>query len=336
MQQYLDLLYRVMKDGRRKPNRTGTDTIGIIGAFMEFDLRDGFPAVTTKKLYYRKAFAEMLGFLRGYSSAAQFRALGCDVWDKDANENKDWLANQNRKGTDDIGRVYGVQARNWQNNQPLYGDENDEGTRPNVGVARLEIDQLRKVYLDLLNGRDNRREIVSHWNPGEMHLMALPPCHVLYQFGLQPLTLPERMKLSGQVFDAAAQMLTVEEDMQILDNLGVPKYRLDLSLYQRSADLPLGVPFNIAGYAWLLSVMAQITGHQPGILHHYMHDAHIYVDQLDGVREQCKRTTLGLPRLEINPDIDSLEYLETQASTEDFTLVGYDHHPPIRYHMSTS
>lgn len=313
MQQYLDLCNNLLNKGRRKQNRTGIDHIGYHGDMMKFDMADGFPAVTTKRLYVRQVFAEMLGFLRGYDNAAQFRELGCKVWDANANDNAQWLANPNRKGEDDLGRIYGVQGRDWKgfNEYDL-----------------VQVDQLRNVYEDLRKGIDNRREIVMHWNPAELEQMALPPCHMFYQFGLEPLTLQERHALLDVAHNAKATDPGIEED---LDDLGVPKHRLNLSMYQRSCDVPLGIPFNIAGYAWLLSVMAQITNTVAGEFTHFMHDIHYYANQEEGLLEQVDRKPLKLPTLSINPTIKTLEDLETWTTADDFQLVGYEHHPAIKF-----
>jgi len=271
MKQYLDLCKKTMENGIRKTNRTGIDHIGYTGDMMKFDLSKGFPAVTTKKLAFKSVVAEMLGFLRGYDNAADFRALGCKVWDANANENEQWLNSRHRKGTDDLGRIYGTQARDWDG-----------------------IDQLKNVYNDLKQGIDNRREIVTHWNPGEMDAMALPPCHMFYQFGIQ-----------GD--------------------------KLNLSMYQRSCDVPLGIPFNIAGYAWLLSVMAHITGLKVGEFTHFMHDIHIYENQIEDMKVQIEREPFKLPRLWINPHIETLEDLETWVTSNDFRLLDYNHHEHIKY-----
>lgn len=277
MNQYLNLCRKVLAKGKRRPNRTGVDTLYIHDEMMKFDLSDGFPLVTTKKLAYRVSFAEMLGFLRGYDNAQQFRDLGVKVWDANANDNPQWLNNHHRKGEDDLGRIYGVQARNWRS---MYTPD--------------PIDQLKKVVEDLLMSIDNRREIVSHWNPAETHLMALPPCHLLYQFGLD-----------GD--------------------------RLNLCMYQRSCDMPLGVPFNIAGYAWLLEVISRITGFRPGTFTHFLHDVHIYVNQVKGMEEQIMRVPHDLPVLQINPRLQTLEDFETVATPDDFQIIGYEHHPAIKY-----
>jgi thymidylate synthase len=279
MRQYLDLCQRVLDEGVVKPNRTGVDTIGIQGAMMQYDLADGFPAVTTKKFAYKPCFNEMLCFLQGQDNASAFRAMGCNVWDANANENGQWLSNPHRKGTDDLGRIYGVQARRWQYIDPTF--------------AVKEIDQLANVVRDLSQGIDNRREIVTHWNPGEMDRMALPPCHLLYQFGIQ----------DG---------------------------KLNLAMYQRSCDMPLGVPFNIAGYAWLLHVISQITGLVPGVFTHFLFDVHVYVNQIDDLKVQLKREPKPLPILYI-PTFSSLKEVEEMLNADEFKLVRYDHHPGIQY-----
>jgi len=286
MKQYKNLLKKTLDNGVRKNNRTGVDTIGIIGAHMQFDMAKGFPMVTLKKTYWKKAVAEMLGFLRGYDNAEDFRKLGCDVWDQNANENKQWLSNPNREGLDDLGRIYGVQARDWE--QPWFNSMDD---------ITNSIDQLKNVYEDLKAGKDNRREIVTHWNPGDIDKMSLPPCHLLYQFSIQ----------GGY---------------------------LHLTMYQRSCDMALGVPFNIVGYSWLLMVMAQITGLKAGVFNHFLTDVHIYENHLMGVHEMLKREPMKLPTMNINPDIKTLEDLETWVTVDDFAVYGYESHPAIKLEMA--
>jgi len=281
MQQYIDLCNKVFQFGLEKTNRTGINHIGYHGDMMKFDLAEGFPILTTKEVNFKACVAEMLGFLRGYDNAEDFRKLGCKVWDANANENEEWLSNLNRYGTDDLGRIYGVQARDWRAN----GDT----------LSTRHIDQLQGVIDDLVQGKDNRREIVTHWNPGEFHLMALPPCHVLYQFGIQGAY-------------------------------------LNLSMYQRSCDVPLGIPFNITGYAWLLSAVAHISNLVPGAFTHFMHDIHVYANQVETLKNvQMVREPRELPTLIINPAIRTLQDLETWVRPEDFSLEGYDPHPKIKY-----
>jgi len=305
VKQYTNILREIIVDGEWMPNRTGIDTKKINGVTMKFDLRESFPIVTVKKVPFKMIVNEMLCFLRGYNSAKMFRDMGVTVWDQNANENEAWLSNPNRLGEDDLGRIYGVQARSWRKTidvgtyePPLFQD----------------IDQVRKVYDHLKDGIDDRREIVTHWNPGELDEMALPPCHLLYQFGLTPI------KWNWPDNDHAD---------------GIPKYNLNLTMYQRSADMPLGVPFNITGYAWLLATMAHITNTIPARFLHVMHDAHIYRNQLDAVEIMLRR----MPRkdvvtLVINPEIKCLEDLESWVTADDFDLVGYIPHPHIKIPMA--
>lgn len=284
MKQYLNLLQKVLDEGVWKENRTGIRTKGIIGAHMQYNLQEGFPIVTTKKTAFYTAIAEMLGFWRGYDHANQFRSLGCRIWDANANENETWLANPHRKGKDDLGRIYGVQSRGWFLPQTYRSGPH-------------HVDQLHKVYNHLKQGIDDRREIVIHWNPGELDRMALPPCHLLYQFGIQ----------DGE---------------------------LHLSMYQRSCDMALGVPFNIVGYSWLLSVMAYITGLRVGTFNHFLHDVHIYENHIQGVQEQLTRVPFKLPSISIDSDIKSLEDMDTWVEPNSFKLSNYEHHPAIKFDMA--
>lgn len=292
MQSYLDMCRRALDTGVMKENRTANNHIGYQGDMCKYDMAEGFPAVTTKKLAYRTCFAEMLGFFRGYDNAADFRRLGCKVWDANANENEQWLANSSRKGTDDLGRVYGVQWRRWKKWKVM---DNRSGHR--TGVSESTVDQLQNVYDDLRQGKDNRREIVVAWNPGELDQMALPPCHMMMQFGIQ----------GG---------------------------KLNMAMYQRSCDLPLGVPFNIAGYAWLLHVMARITGLEPGEFTHFMWDIHVYENQIELLKGQLERMPYKLPTLWINPQIETFADMTSWVTADDFGLVGYEHHPGINYPFS--
>ena len=279
MKAYLELCQRVIDEGTWVYNsRTGKRCLTVINADFEYDVSDGhLPVLTTKKLYWKPAIAEMLGYLRGYQSAAQFRALGCNTWNANANENPDWLKNPHRAGEDDMGRCYGVQGRGWRN---------PEGQG---------IDQLRKIVDHLSQGIDDRREIMTFYNPGELDRACLAPCMHTHTFSL----------------------------------LGD---RLYLTSYQRSDDLPLGHGFNQVQVAWLLMIVAQITGNRPAKAFHKIVNAHIYEDQLAQVRDiQLKREPFPLPILKINPSIKSLADLETWVTLDDFQLEGYRHHPAIAF-----
>lgn len=282
MKQYLDLCHRIINEGQWVENkRTGKRCLTVINADFEYDVSDStLPVLTTKKLYWKPAIAEMLGYLRGYTSAADFRALGCNTWNANANENEAWLANPYRKGEDDMGRCYGAQGRDWRN------PENES------------IDQLRNVYEDLKQGIDNRSEIITFMNPGERDRACLNSCMHTHTFSI----------------------------------LGDSLY---LTSYQRSDDIPLGHGFNQVQVGWLLLIMAQITGLKPAKAFHKIINAHIYEDQLGTLKTvQLVREFYPSPTLIINPEIKTLEDLETWVTVEDFALENYKHHPAIKYEFS--
>lgn len=283
-EEYLRLGKRLLDKGTWVYNeRTGKNCLTYIGDMMKFDLSssnaEAFPLLTSKKMFYKPMIAELLGFIRGYDNAEDFRNLGCKIWDANANKSKHWLENENRKGEDDLGRIYGVQARNW------------------ITPDGEEIDQLKNVIQKLSSRIDDRRLIVTHWNPGELNKMALPPCHLLYQFS-------------------------------IIDE------HLHLTLYQRSADFPLGVPFNIASYALLLKMVARITGLKEGTFTHFLHNIHIYEDQIDLFEDQIIRKPYPSPTLRMNKDIQTLKDLETWVTVDDFNIIAYNHHDAIRFPFS--
>ena len=258
MHQYLDLLSRIRNTGTRKDDRTNTGTLSIFGHQMRFDLAEGFPLVTTKKLHVKSIIHELLWFLQGSTNVRYLREHGVTIWDEWADENGD------------LGPVYGRQWRSWPTPDGRH------------------IDQIARVVESLKRDPDSRRHIVSAWNVGELDKMALSPCHCLFQF-------------------------------YVADG------RLSCQLYQRSADVFLGVPFNIASYALLTQMMAQVTGFEPGEFVHTFGDAHLYLTHLDQADEQLKRLPRALPRMEINPEVRSL----FDFAYEDFKLVGYDPHPAI-------
>ena len=279
MKQYLDLCRRIVDEGHWVENkRTGIRCLTVINADLEYDVANNkFPLITTRKSYFKAAIAELLGYLRGYDNAADFRAIGCKTWDANANLNDAWLNNPHRKGEDDMGRVYGVQGRSWQK---------PDGTT---------LDQLKKIVDNLSNGIDDRGEILTFYNPGEFELGCLRPCMHTHTFSL----------------------------------LGDTLY---LTSYQRSCDVPLGLNFNQIQCFVLLALMAQITGHKAGKAYHKIVNAHIYENQLELMRDvQLKREPFPEPKLHINPDIKSLEDIETWVSTNDFSIEGYECHEPIKY-----
>ena len=253
MKQYLDLLNRIMTEGIKKTDRTGTGTLSVFGHQMRFNLEDGFPLLTTKKLHLKSIIYELLWFLKGDTNVRYLQEHGVRIWNEWADENGD------------LGPVYGHQWRSW----PDY----DGGT----------IDQIGNVIDLIKHHPDSRRMIVSAWNPAEVDSMALPPCHCLFQF-------------------------------YVADG------RLSLQLYQRSADTVLGVPFNIASYALLLMMMAQVTGLKAGDFIHTTGDTHLYLNHLEQARLQLTRTPRQLPRMILNKDVKNL----FDFRYEDFSLEGYD------------
>ncbi len=282
MKQYLELCQRIIDEGVWVENkRTGKRCLTIINADLTYDVENGvFPLVTTRKSFYKSAIAEMLGYLRGYDNAADFRAAGTTTWDANANENQDWLANPYRKGQDDCGFIYGKVARNFP--------------KPDGG----SIDLLKNIIDDLTQGIDNRGEILTFYHPGVFHMGCLRPCMYSHHFSL----------------------------------LGDTLY---LNSTQRSCDVPLGLNFNMVQVYFLLALVAQITGKKAGKAFHKLVNAHIYEDQLELMRDvQLKRTPYPSPKLIINPDIKTLKDVETWVTVNDFTVEGYECHPPIKYPFS--
>ena len=259
MQQYLDLLERILSRGVRKGDRTGTGTLSVFGHQMRFDLASGFPLVTTKKLHLKAIVHELLWFLAGDTNVRYLREHGVTIWDEWADEEGE------------LGPVYGQQWRSWPTPD---------------GRA---IDQMAQVLTEIRRNPDSRRLIVTAWNPPDIPKMALAPCHCLFQFN-------------------------------------VADGRLSCQLYQRSGDVFLGVPFNIASYALLTQMVAQVTGHRPGEFIHTLGDAHLYSNHLEQARLQLTRAPRALPRLTLNPDVKDLFAFRY----EDITIEGYEPHPAIR------
>lgn len=275
MQNYHELLQTVLDTGVTQVNRTGVSARFIPGAMLRYDLQKGFPAITTKRLAFGAVKGELIGFLHGCQSAADFRALNCNIWTQNANENQAWLNNPNRKGTDDLGRIYGA----------IWRDFNG-------------IDQLKEVVSKIINTPTDRRIIMSAWKPDEFDKMALPPCHVLYQF--------------------------------LVDTVNK---KLHLCMYQRSCDLFLGVPFNIASCALLLSLVAEATGYTAGSFTHFLADAHIYENHIEQVKLQLSRQHLELPKLRLamtkGDGLKGAMDAILSMSPEDIVLVDYNSHAAI-------
>ena len=263
MKQYLDLLQRIVNEGTRKEDRTGTGTLSVFGHQMRFNLEEGFPLLTTKKLHLKSIIHELLWFLKGDTNVKYLQENGVRIWNEWADENGE------------LGPVYGHQWRSW----------------PNYNGGH--VDQIQDIVNALQNNPDSRRMIVSAWNVAEVDQMALPPCHCLFQFY-------------------------------------VANGKLSLQLYQRSADTFLGVPFNIASYALLTMMMAQVSGLKPGDFIHTTGDTHLYLNHLEQAKEQLKRTPRTLPRMVINPNVTSI----FDFKYDDFTLEGYNPLPHIKAEVS--
>ena len=259
MQPYLELMRRVLDTGVKKADRTGVGTLSVFAHQMRFDLAEGFPLVTTKKLHLRSIIHELLWFLRGDTNIAYLRDNGVRIWDEWADDNGD------------LGPVYGYQWRSWP--------------RPDGG----HVDQIAKLVEEIRRNPDSRRLIVSAWNPALVDEMALPPCHALFQFY-------------------------------------VAEGRLSCQLYQRSADVFLGVPFNIASYALLTQMIAQVCDLAPGEFVHTLGDAHLYLNHIEQAELQLTRTPRARPTLILNPAIDDVFAFRF----EDIAIEGYDPHPPIK------
>jgi len=262
MQQYLNLLDDVLKNGTKKEDRTGTGTISVFGRQMRFDLQEGFPLLTTKKMHLKSIIHELLWFIKGDTNVKYLQENGVRIWNEWADENGN------------LGPIYGYQWRSW-----TAKDNN--------------IDQLKAVIQSIKSNPDSRRHIVSAWNVGDIDRMNLPPCHILFQF-------------------------------YVADG------KLSCQLYQRSADIFLGVPFNIASYALLLLMVARETGLEPGEFVHTLGDAHIYTNHLEQVKLQLTRKPNHSPKMQLNPEIKSL----FDFKFEDFTLSEYEAHPGIKAAIS--
>ena len=329
MKQYLDLVQDIFDNGAWQENRTGIRTRSIPGAMMKFDLQEGFPAVTTKKLAFKSAIGELVGFLRAYRNAADFSALGCKVWNQNANENKQWLANPYRLQEGDLGSVYGVQWRQWPayklidtslpqspaqiadamsrgyKHMGVFDDTNENGKTSCVLMYKA-IDQLRQCLDTIMTDPGSRRILFHGWNWAQLEEMALPPCHLLYQF-----------------------LVNAE------------KREISLCLYIRSNDIGLGTPFNLTEGSALLHLVGRLTGYKPRWFTYFIGDAHIYENHVDMLQEQLRREPFPAPKLVLSDRIPDYavtgkyepEWLE-KIEPGDFQLEGYQHHAPLTAPMA--
>lgn len=298
MKQYHDLLQDILDNGEEKDDRTGVGTYSVFGRHLRFDLRRGFPAITTKKLAWKACVGELLWFIEGSSDERRLAELThgtaegkTTIWTPNALAPY-WKPKAKFEG--DLGRVYGVQWRKWNkySEEKDYGEAHKGGTR--LAVDKTEIDQLKNVIEGLKNDPNGRRHIISAWNVGELDQMALPPCHVMSQFYVSK------------------------------------NNELSCHMYQRSVDVFLGLPFNIASYALLTHLIAQVCGFTVGELVISMGDTHIYKDHVEQVKEQLSRQAYGMPALALNPDIKDI----TKFTMSDIQLVGYESHGQIKANMA--
>lgn len=322
MKEYLSLVKDILAKGTWQENRTGVPTISLPGQVLHYDMRDGFPAITTRKLAFKTGVGEMIGFLRATRSAADFRQLGCKVWDQNANENEQWLSNPYREGPDDLGGIYGVQWREW----PAYKeipvskstqmqDALNKGyqeiarrmvNNEEIAILHKNIDQVRECLDKIMFNPTDRRILFHAWNPAQLDAMGLPPCHLLYNFSCDP-----------------------------------KNKQLSLTLYMRSNDVFLANGMNTLEAGCLLELFARLTGNTPKFLTVMIADAHIYENHLPMVHEQLKRAPFVRPRLVISDRIPEFaktgiyepEWLE-KIEPSDFSLEGYEHHPPLTAPMA--
>lgn len=273
MRQYLDVLRKIIEEGTNRPDRTGVGSRALFGLPMRFKMSDGFPAVTTKKLAFEAVKAELLWFLSGSSDVKELQKLGCHIWDGNANADY-WKPKAKFEG--DLGRIYGVQWRKWKS-----------------PYSETPIDQIANAVKKLKENPNDRRIIVSAWNPAELDMMALPPCHLLFQFF-------------------------------------VADKKLSLMMYQRSCDVFLGVPFNIASYSLLLHMVAQVVGLEPHECIIILADTHIYLNHFEQVKGQLSREPYPLPKLWLNPEIKNID----DFKMEDIKLIDYKCHPAIKAQMA--
>ncbi|WP_434715782.1 thymidylate synthase [Paraburkholderia sp. A3RO-2L] len=314
MQQFHDMLALIVAEGKRRPNRTGMDTLFVPGHMLKFDMADGFPAITTKQLFFKQAKGELWGFFRGCTSAAEFRELGCRVWDDNANKTPAWLANPNRKGQDDLGRIYGAQWTDWRDWREAESEAamqellakgyevRAHDTERGVWVMRRGMNQLEIALKAIMTNPTDRRIIVTGWRPDEFDLMALPPCHVDYQFLVDTTT--------GS---------------------------LHLCFYQRSFDSALA--FNVSLAALFLHVMAKLSGLTASTLSHFVGDGHIYCAHLEGVQEMLSREHYAQPGIDLSciPTLSSADEIPgifKRLDLEPVKLVNYKCHPAIRFPMA--
>lgn len=326
--EYFKLVNRVLNEGAQKGDRTGTGTLSVFGHQMRFDLSDmTIPMLTTKKMFTRGIIREIFWYLQGATNIQYLLDHDVHIWDEWADE------------TGELGPVYGKQWRNWETNTIRHtGDdgyfvEHDDGsvTIYDAAVHRQSVDQIANVINTLRTNPNDRRMIVNAWNVGEIEDMALPPCHMMFQFYSVEMTKQERQqwaKVNMSDFESAYPQR--QSDMEYFDSIGVPSRKLSCQMYQRSCDVGLGVPFNIVQYSILTHMIAQVTGHTASEFVWTGGDVHIYNNHIAALTEQLSRDPYPSPTLRLNPEVKEID----DFVYEDFEIVGYYSHPTIKMEVS--
>jgi thymidylate synthase len=306
MEQYKSLVEKVLNEGVEKEDRTGTGTKSLFGHQMRFDLSEGFPLVTIKKTHWKSMVHELLWFLKGDTNIKYLQDNNVRIWNEWADENGN------------LGPVYGKQWVNWGEKGNKYSKYND---------YKEGINQINNIIETIKTDPTSRRMIVSAWNVGELDEMALAPCHAFFQFNCTPLTFNERLDIYTERWNRLKLVDTADvKDDKKLDDRGIPRYRLDLQLYQRSVDTFLGLPFNIASYSLLLMMVAHCTNTVPGEFVWTGGDCHLYSNHIEQAELMLTRDPKPLPKVELNPHINDIFEFEF----EDFRLTGYEPHPVIK------
>ena len=324
-QQYLDLLKDILQNGVKKSDRTETGTLSVFGRQLRHKMSEGFPLLTTKKMYFKGIITELLWFLRGDTNIKFLHDNDCHIWDGDYNKSG--------RSDGELGPIYGFQWRKW-------GEWYTIGETKKV--LRDGVDQISNLIKDLQTNPDSRRLMVSAWNVADISKMTLPPCHYGFQVYTRELTLKERFEIwenlpDKDVLDFPIGDLSDEQYHVVLTQIGVPERSISLMYNTRSQDLPLGTPFNIASYALLLEIIGKMINMVPDELISNMGDCHIYLNQVDGIKEQLTRTPFDLPKLNIDDSVNfggSIDDFLTSCTNSNFKLIDYKSHPTIKMPLS--
>jgi thymidylate synthase len=324
--QYLDLLKDILQNGIIKKDRTGTGTISVFGRQLRHKMSEGFPLLTTKKMYFKGIVTELLWFLRGDTNIKFLHDNDCHIWDGDYNKSG--------RIDGELGPIYGFQWRKW--GKKITNDSNKQ-------ILHEGYDQITNLIKDLQNNPDSRRLMVSAWNVSDIDKMTLPPCHYGFQVYTRELTLKERFEIWDRLEDKDVLDFPIGDKMNdeiyhsVLSDLHIPRRAISLMYNTRSQDLPLGTPFNIASYALLLEILAKMVNMVPDELISNMGDCHIYLNQIDGIKEQIQREPYQLPKLKFSKSLDFVNGINNflnSSNPSDFTTEDYLYHPSIKIPLS--